>query len=105
MTESLFYAGGGSFDETVEAASDAVDGSELPSNVRRMGDEDPPTSLEDVVAIELVEWPGVLDCLCVSMLLLFLLGLFLFLFLPMVSMRRCRVIMQCRICRCYSVVQ
>jgi hypothetical protein len=54
MTESLFSAGGSSFDETVEAASDAVDGSELPSNVRRMGDEDAPTSLEAVVAIKLL---------------------------------------------------
>jgi len=84
MTESRFS------DKTI----DSDEGSELPSNVRRREEEDAPISFEDVVAINFVDWPGVPDVVCVIMLLLFLLGLFLFLFLPMVSMRRCRVMMQ-----------
>lgn len=88
------------------AASDSVDGAVIWPDVRRENGEKPPASLEEAVSVGVEVLPRALAvCLCVLMLLLFLLGLFLDLFLRMVSMRRCGVMMECRICRCYSVAQ
>jgi hypothetical protein len=49
--------------------------------------------------------PGLFVLLGPALLFFFGLFLFLFLFLPMMSMRRCSIIMQSRICSCYAVKQ